>query len=463
MKNLIVRWLGLLISFLCVSGFGQSGPPALPPDPLLQIFNFPTNFVAPFGAVPLAYTNIFSVPVWRGNALVLEMTNAEPAFLHYNLVETNGNTNLSFTTGTIILFVAPDWASADTNQYGNGPGQRAYFVAAGDWRTGSPNGFFGLSTDPYGTNLSFWGMSNGVTTTYVNTAISWSSNAWHALEVEYSPSNSFLFVDGQLAASGIGVTVVPGTNTWSNGLWIGSDSAGFEQARGAFWHMETWDIQWDGALTSGWTNLLSQITAWQGVQGGGGFGTMGMGMGSGSLTGGGGSTNCVTGTNVYLANMSAMPDANGDGGMTFQFSIEGGTNGVAYDVFATTNLWFGNITSGVWNWLGQGTNGGAYAITNQSTNQQFYILGGTPAQDGSGLTIAYENLISHGSWSDVHGTPLAWYIWQGLNPQTPGIATQDPGQDGLANWQKYLYGANPLVSEGFAVWVGQPNGTSGIP
>ena len=151
---------------------------------MLEIFNFPTNFSAQFGAVPLAYSNIFSMPVWRANALVLEMTNAEPAFLQYNLVETNGRINLSFSTGTIILFVAPDWASADTYQYGTGPGQRAYFLAAGDWRTGSPNGFFGLSADLHGTNLSFWGMSNGVTTTYVNTAISWSSNVWHALDVE---------------------------------------------------------------------------------------------------------------------------------------------------------------------------------------------------------------------------------------------------------------------------------------
>ncbi len=458
MKNLGVRWLGLLISFLSVSGFGQSGPPPLPPDPLLQIFNFPTNFAAQFGTFPLAYSNIFSVPVWRGNALVFEMTNAEPAFLQYNLVQTNGVANLCFSTGTIILFVAPDWASADTNQYGTGPGQRAYFVAAGDWRTGSPNGFFGLSADLHGTNLSFWGMSNGVTTTYVNTAISWSSNAWHALEVEYSPSNSFLYLDGQLAATGTGVTFVPGTNTRTNGLWIGSDSAGYEQARGAFWHMETWGVQWGGMLTSGWTNLLSQISTWQG---GGGFGMMGLGRGV--LTGGGSCTNCITGTNVYLANMSSMPDANGDGGMTFQFSIEGGTNGMAYDVFATTNLWFGNITNGIWTWLGQGTNCGTYAITNQSPNQQFYVLGGTLAPDGTGLTVAYENLISHGAWSDGYGTPLAWYIWQGLNPQTPGIGSQDAGQDGLANWQKYLYGANPQVSEGFAVWVGEPNGTSGIP
>ena len=138
-----------------------------------------------------------------------------------------------------------------------------------------------------------------------------------------------------------------------------------------------------------------------------------------------------------------MPDANGDGGMTFQFSIEGGTNGMAYDVFATTNLWFGNITNGVWTWLGQGTNCGTYAITNQSPNQQFYVLGGTLAPDGSGLTVAYENLISHGAWSDGYGTPLAWYIWQGLNPQTPGIGVARPGAGRLGELAEILVWRQP--------------------
>ncbi len=416
MKTVKLKAIGTLLAAFfstILHTSAQSGPPALPPDPLLDLFEFPTNFAAQFGYSPLAYTNIFSVPVWRGDALVLEMTNAEPAFLQYNLVETNGNTNLSFSTGTIILFVAPDWASADTNQYGTGPGQTAYFLGAGDWRTGSPNGFFGLSADPYGTNLVLWGMSNGVATNYVNAAISWSSNAWHALDVEYSPSNSFLYVDGQLAASGTGVTVVPGTNTWTNGLWIGSDSAGFEQARGAFWHMETWNLQWGGLInTNGWSNLLSQITTWQAGQGGGGFGGM---MGSGVLTPDGSCTNCITGTNVYLANMSSLPDANGDGGTTFVFSIQSGMTGAAYDVFTTTNLMGAGITNSTWTWLGEGTNCGTYQITNQPVGPSFYVLGTPlPAADGSGLTQAYEALV-HSTSSGGDGISGLYKLMHGLS------------------------------------------------
>jgi hypothetical protein len=140
--------------------------------------------------------------------------------------------------------------------------------------------------------------------------------------------------------------------------------------------------------------------------GGMNFGGMMMGTGSGNLTGVGSSTNVAT-TNLILANVAAFGDTNGDGGMTFEFTIAGGSNGVSYDVFATTNLPFGGITNTEWTWLGQGTNGGTYVVTNQTTNQQFYVLG-TPQldSDNSGFTTAFENLIIKGSpYATNTGTP----------------------------------------------------------
>ena len=401
------------------AALAQSGPPPLPTDPLLEVFEFSTNFDTLYGYSPVAYTNISSMPVWRGDALVLEMSNAVPAFLEYNLVETNGYANLSFSNGTIILLVAPDWASADTNQYGTGPGQTAYFLGAGDWTTGSPNGFFGLSADLHGTNLVLWGMSNGVATAYVNTAISWSSNAWHILDAEYSPSNSFLYVDGALAATGAGVTVIPGTNTWTNGLWIGSDNTGFEQIRGALWHTEIWGVQWGGLIdTNGWSYLLNEITTWQGSLGGGGFGMM-MGMSGGTLTPNGSSTNCITGTNPYLTNIVATL-TNGPS-IIFTFTIEGGIPAIPYDIFTATNLVGDPATNSPWTWLGQGTNCGTYYVTNQAPNASFYILGGTNlATDGSGFTTAYESLVIQANPfnadSGSPGMPVGWAFSLGLIP-----------------------------------------------
>jgi hypothetical protein len=75
--------------------------------------------------------------------------------------------------------------------------------------------------------------------------------------------------------------------------------------------------------------------------------------------------------------------------------------------------------------------------------------------------VAWERLV--GKSSDGYGTPNAWYLAQGLDPQTPGIGSEDLNGSGLPNWEKYLYGANPEATATFAIWVSQPSGTSGIP
>jgi hypothetical protein len=149
-------------------------------------------------------------------------------------------------------------------------------------------------------------------------------------------------------------------------------------------------------------------------------------------------------------------------GNTFTFTIAGGIPDFGYDVFSTTNL-AKPLTDTSWKWLGQGTNCGIYAVTNQPNTPLYYLLGSELDTNGSGLTVAYEHLISANFSSDGHGTPNAWYLWNGLNPQTAGIGTNDPDGDGLLNFQEYLYGTNPEVSEGLAVWVGEPELSSGIP
>ena len=60
-------------------------------------------------------------------------------------------------------------------------------------------------------------------------------------------------------------------------------------------------------------------------------------------------------------------------------------------------------------------------MTNQPTNQQFYVLGGTLASDGSGFTAAYEALIMHATNafttnSGSPGMPLGWAFSLGLIP-----------------------------------------------
>ena len=80
---------------------------------------------------------------------------------------------------------------------------------------------------------------------------------------------------------------------------------------------------------------------------------------------------------------------------------------------------------------------------------------------------AYEWLVAKvrpdGDQTDGSGVPYAWYAQNGMVPIVAGLATQDPDHDGLLNWQEYLWGTKPTVSEGFAMWVSSPGGVSGIP
>jgi hypothetical protein len=437
--------------------------PALPEGSLLDSYSFDIpSWLSDSGYAPIACTTNLVLSSVGYGSLLLDTTNVVPAYLAYHIVETNGQTNITFAAGALVCAFICDWASDDTNQLGTGPGDVGFLLAAGDFSTGSPDGLWAIYFDPGGTNIYFGGVSNSTSTVFVSAPISWPSNSLHVVGISYG-TNTTLYLDGQLAATGTPVTIVPATNVWTNGYFVGSDAAGHEQARGFFWDLELFNSNWfnyyDGSFfTNSWLSFSNAFAAWEG-SGGGDSDFSGS---SGFLFSGGGSGGCATGTNVYMTNMSyAVVDGASN---TFTFTIAGGALGFGYDVFSTTNL-TSPLSNSVWTWLGQGTNCGIYYVTNQPDTQCFYLLGNLLASDGSGLSVAYENLISAAFSSDGYGTPNAWYLRQGLSPQIygVGIGGDDADGDGLLNYQEYLYGTNPEVSEGFAVWVSEPELTSGIP
>jgi hypothetical protein len=405
-----IAFAAVLFLLFSVSVFAQPPLPVLPS----QSFGFPPNFDTGSGSMPINYTtDLISEPVdaapYYGAALILDMTNQAPASLNYNVQDTSPTTtrNINYSQGTVLFYFAPNWASV--SQGGTGPGDTAYFLAGGDWTTNSTNGLFTIYADAVGSNIYFGGVGSGDVEVYASAPISWSSNTFHQIGVEWTTGDCEIYLDGALAATGDGVMYVPKRSTWPNGFFIGSDNNGFEQSRGATYAMLTWGVEEAGVYTNDWPSVSDALASWQSGLSGAGFGGM-MGTGMGMGTGGLGLINltnscgCVSNTTVYLTNIVAGP-TNG-AGMTFTFTIEGGTNGINYDIFTTTNLVGSPATNSVWTWLGRGTNCGTYQAVNQATSASFYVLGGPQlASDGSGWTAAFEALIPN---------------WNNADPNIPG-------------------------------------------
>jgi hypothetical protein len=168
---------------------------------------------------------------------------------------------------------------------------------------------------------------------------------------------------------------------------------------------------------------------------------------------------------VWITNLTAKAAGNGTN-MNITFTIAGGAPNTPYDVFANPALSIGT-NGGAWSWMGQGYACNIYTLSNVPSSTCFLILGTPWASSSYGLTDAYEWLVAKvnpsGTQADTNGVPYAWYAQNGLVPITAGMATQDTDNDGLFNWQEYLWGSKPTVYEGFEIWVSTPNGTTSIP
>ncbi len=472
------------ILFAAVNGFAQTlpggggGGSSDVTNTPLQTWSFsnPTNWPSDSGYLPLSFANLGYSHIGNGSSMVLD-TNVS-AWLNYRVAETNGATNLTVDTGSVTFWFAPSWSS--TNAGGIGPQEWGRLFEVGAYTTNSNYGWWSIYVDNGGNNLYFSAQTNDNSssyTTFLSTPISWTTNYFHFLALTYSASNTALYVDGTFVTNGTPLTVYPGTNVLTNGFFLGGDYSGVYQAHGSFNDLATYNYPLNADTVSAifsseimyyWMSPLnypamSPVNSAPSAPSYSG-GTYDAISGQGNLGWAGYASTCSYGTsayNVWITNVTATATSNGKMSMTF--TIEGGADGYAYDVFANSILSFGP-TGVPWTWIGQGLHCNTYTITNLPSTTCFLILGTPQDTSGYGLTDAYELLVAkidpNGAQSDAYGVPFAWYAQNGLNMQS---ATQDPDLDGILNYQEYQYGSRPTISEGFAIWVSTPNGTTSIP
>lgn len=437
-------------------------------------FHDPTNWTSDNGHLPVSFSHLGYSYLGNGSSLVVDSTN--PARLQYHVLENDGTTNLTVDSGSVVFWFAPSsWSS--TNQGGTGPGEYGRLLEVGGYTADSSFGWWSLYVSADGNYLYFSTQTNDLSSsvsTYLAAPIAWKTNYFHQVALTYSATNTALYVDGGLATNGPPLTVYPGPNALANGFFIGSDSNGVYQAHGLFNDVATYNVPLDAGTIQQMfsqqfpyylmnpldtamftmTNALSWPSYTNGYEAISGAGNLQ------EVSGGG----CDDGTNalvVWFTNVTATTAS--DGTMNVQFTITGGMNGYPYDVFATAYLQ-APITDAVWVWLGQGYRCTTYTVNIPSANA--YLILGTPQDsNGDGVSDAYSLLVAHldptnqVQTADSYGVPYAWYVQNGLDPQS---ALQDPDGDALLNYQEYLYGTKPEVSEGFSIWAAV-NGTTVIP
>lgn len=145
---------------------------------------------------------------------------------------------------------------------------------------------------------------------------------------------------------------------------------------------------------------------------------------------------------VWLTNPFVWPGAQGR--WSASLSIGGGTNGALYDVFRTTTLEGGSITNMPWVWLTNGFACDTVTVTNEP-DSAFYILGTPLDSDGDGIPDAYSALVHDGLGPDSNGNGVPDWLEaaMGFDPRRPN----DLGKS----------------KPGYGLFLAQPQGASALP
>ena len=218
-------------------------------------FDDTNTWVGEQGQLPVLADNVAGLPGWSSNAVSVSGVNA--AVLSYNVVESNGHTNINYQTGSVLFWFKPDWSSAGAG--GSGPGYWGRLIESGSDNPANSPGWWSLYLNPDGTQLVFTTAGNGQVMTNLSAAISWYSNEWHQIALTYSPAGSALYVDGQQLANGTGVTCFPNAGALADGFRIGCDQSTNNPAGGAFDELETFDYPLSAANA---VSCRSQIPDW---------------------------------------------------------------------------------------------------------------------------------------------------------------------------------------------------------
>lgn len=274
---------------------------------------------------------------WSGYAL--QRSGAVSPFVVPG-VDAEGCTNVASHSqaAAVRFWLTPYWASQSAGGAGPGAGVRVVeLVAAGSKGAAVA---WSLQVTADGNALVLLDESDTQPVELLRVPIAWESTA-HCIALNFGPSGTALFVDGQWSAQGEGTVAVPPTMA---GLVFGSSWAGnasaegdleeinifgrwlTEQGMGFYYGVYHGQAALGPVSEAEWQERQQAIAKWKSEQSGG-FEMM-------LLVGG--TSQCVTNVPIYITNIVALLDTNVNK-TTVTFDIQGGTNSFLnlYDIFTT--------------------------------------------------------------------------------------------------------------------------------
>ena len=429
-RNWRLPFFCLAVSWLCAFDLSARPRPPLPPLPELAPALWRASFDEAYSyRMTNAQLSVAGygelIESWSGYALQRSGRSVVPFIVP--ALDSKGRTNIACDAGAIRFWFKSYWSSASLPG-GKSPGTEARlleFAVVGDKQTAV---VWSLQVSADGSALQVVGASDTEPSVLLQAEIGWRAGEWHLVTLDYGPKGTALFIDGELAAQGAGTVSVPPS---VGALVVGSTLRGTEVAEGEFEELTAFahpltqlEIAFYRASTSGQAALGAitpeedqaqrEASAKRRAE----RDAEGEGDGSQMMRMLGGTSQCLSNVPVFITNVVAAFDTNQ--GWTVTFDLQGGTNGLLYDVFTTTNLSGDSITNSQWTWLEQGPTCSTYQYTNQPAMNAFYVAGTPLDSDGDGLTDAFENLVSKTSPSladtDGDGLPDGWEHGHGLNP-----------------------------------------------
>ena len=426
---------GLAVSFFALDSVSTFAGPRAPQPPWPQASLNTFGWDNPYSKVPLRKIALNEDAAsyqesWSGYALVRDsLTTLSPVIIPAAGAETRPN--VAIGCGAVRFWLAPNWNSASAQGDAKGPGHYARLLELVDWGGKLPVTRWSLYLNETGDTIYLSGQGKAGVVDCLEAPVEFRAGEWRLITVCYSPTNTALWLDTEVVATGEGVAAPTATES-SLGLVVGSDVFAADPAESQFEELtafDYWPTAEDQQLYFHGTAdnvalgpisaeeeaaLAEQFAEWKAQQEAGGDAG---GAAMMRFASSGASADCVTNGPVYLTNTICYVTTND--GWTVGFDIAGGTNGVLYDVFSTTNLVGDHVTNSVWEWQDQGYTCNSYTFTNQADTQAFYILGTPLDSDGDGLTDAYERLVSKTNpalWdTDGDGLSDGWEVSHGMN------------------------------------------------